>query len=186
YTAMFRRIRRYTTKQRTDMIDGTDLIYDDNHGWYTHITQNNYKFVGQRELLLWRHQDDPYTTLTRKTGQGVWSGIKRERVKCWVVEAVNKDPNYVYSKRIWYLDPENWQLDAQEMYDRQGKLWKVYEFGYNEYPGYGGDLVTQTNCENLVDLIRRHGSVGQYQIKKVGVDFPKQMFSIAALQQQTY
>ncbi len=40
YTAMFRRIRRYTTKQRSDMIDGTDLIYDDNNGWYTHINLN--------------------------------------------------------------------------------------------------------------------------------------------------
>ncbi|MBW2182729.1 MAG: DUF1329 domain-containing protein [Deltaproteobacteria bacterium] len=172
YTAMFRRIRRYTTKQRTDMIDGTDLIYDDNHGWYTHITNNNY--------------EDPYQKLTRKTGQGFWSGVQRERVKCWVIEAVNKDPKYVYSKRVWYLDPENWQMNAQRIYDRQGKLWKYFEFGYNEYPGYGGELVTITNAEHWVDLIRRHGSVGQYEIKEVGIDLPKQMFSIAALQQQTY
>jgi len=186
YTAMFRRIRRYTTKQRTDMIDGTDLVYDDNHGWYTHITNNNYKFTGQRDLLLWRHQEDPYQKLTRKTGQGFWSGVQRERVKCWVIEAVNKDPKYIYSKRVWYLDPENWQMNAQVIYDRQGKLWKAFEFGYGEFPGYGGELVTQTQAEHWVDLIRRHGSVGQYKIKEVGIDLPKQMFSIAALQQQTY
>ena len=65
-------------------------------------------------------------------------------------------------------------------------MWKVYEFGYNEYPGYGRDLVTQTNCEHTVDLIRRHGSVGQYQIKELGVNLPTQMFTIAQLQQQTY
>jgi hypothetical protein len=186
YTAMFRRIRRYTTKQRTDMIDGTDLVYDDNHGWYTHINLNTYKFIGQKDLLLWRHQDDPYNKLTRKTGQGVWSGIQRERVNCFIIEAVNKDPDYIYSKRVWYLDPENWQMNAQVMYDRQGKLWKILEWGWEEFPGYGGELVSQTNCEYSTDLIRRHGSVGQSKIEKLGVSFPTQMFSIAALQQQTY
>jgi hypothetical protein len=186
YTAMFRRIRRYTTKQRTDMIDGTDLIYDDNHGWYTSINLNNYKYVGQKDLLLWRHQDDPFNKLTRKKGQGFWSGVQRERVKTWVVEAINKDKNYVYSKRVWYLDPENWQMNAQKIYDRQGKLWKYFEFGYDEFPGYGGEMVTITSAEHWVDLIRRHGSVGQYEIKKVGIDLPKKMFSIAQLQQQTY
>lgn len=184
YTAMFRRIRRYTTKQRTDMIDGTDLIYDDNHGWYTHINLNTYKYVGQKDLLLWRH--DSINKLTRKRGQGFWSGVQRERVKCRVIEAVNKDPNYVYSKRVWYLDPENWQMNAQEIYDRQGRLWKYFELGYNEFPGYGGELVTMTSAEHWVDLIRRHGSVGQYEIKKIGTDLPKKLFSIAQLQQQTY
>ena len=150
------------------------------------VNLNTYKLIGQKDLLLWRHQDDPYNKLTRKNGQGFWSGIQRERVRCFIVEAVNKDPNYVYSKRVWYLDSENWQLNAQVVYDRQGKLWKNMEFGYNEFPGYGGDMVTMTNCEHYQDLIRRHGSVGQFNIKKIGIDLPKQMFSIAALQQQTY
>lgn len=186
YTAMFRRVRRYSTSQRSDMIDGTDLIYDDNNGWYTNINLNTYKFVGQKDLLLWRHQDDPHNKLTRITGQCFWNGVQRERVKCWVVEAVNKDPNYLYSKRIWYLDPENWQMNAQVMYDQQGRPWKLMEFGYEEFPGYGGELVSQNNSEHWVDLIRRHGSMGQIKIISVGKDFPKLKFSIAALQQQTY
>ena len=56
---MFRRIRRYTTKQRSDMIDGTDLIYDDNNGWYTHINLNQYKLIGQKDMLVSRHQETP-------------------------------------------------------------------------------------------------------------------------------
>jgi len=186
YTAMFRRIRRYTTSQRTDMIDGTDLIYDDNYGWYTHINLNTYKFIGQQDLLLWRHQEDPHKKLTRKNGQGIWNGIQRERVKCWVIEAVNKDPNYLYSKRVWYLDPENWQMDAQIIYDRQGKLWKIMEWGWEEFPGYEGQLSTQYSAEYYIDLIRRHGSVAPYSTKKVGENFPTKQFSIANLQQQTY
>ena len=186
YTSMMRRIRRYTGKQRGDMIYGTGLIFDDHNGWYNHINLNTYKFIGQKDLLLWRRQDDSYQKLTRKTGQGFWNGVQRERVKCWVVEAVNKNPNYMYSKRIWCLDPENWQMNAQIMYDKQGRLWKLMEWGWEEFPGYGGELVSNYNCEHTVDLIARRGSLGQAKISKVGVEFPRRMFSVTALQQKTY
>ena len=187
YTAMFRRIRRYSTKQRSDMIDGTDLIYDDHDGWYTHINLNTYKLAGQRDLLLSRHQKDPFRTLTRINGQGFWNGVQRERVKCWVVEGTNVDPNYIYSKRVWYLDPENWQMNVQEMYDRQGRLWKVMEMTYDEYKLEEAEgVATNINGEHTVDLIRRHGSVGQWKIYTLGKNLNKKIFSVANLQQLTY
>lgn len=187
YTAMFRRIRRYSTKQRSDMIDGTDLIYDDHDGWYTHISLNTYKLVGQRDLLLPRHQEEPHRTLTRINGQGFWNGVQRERVKCWVVEGTNVDPNYIYSKRVWYLDPENWQMSVQEMYDRQGRLWKMMEMTYNEYKLEEAEgVATNINGEHTVDLIRRHGSVGQWKIYSLGKTMNKRIFSVANLQQLTY
>ncbi len=52
YTAMFRRVRRYATSQRTDTIDGTDMIYDDQEGWYTHPTRNTYTAKGRADLLV--------------------------------------------------------------------------------------------------------------------------------------
>lgn len=187
YTAMFRRIRRYTTSQRSDMIDGTDLIYDDNNGWYTHMNVNKYKLVGQKDFLVARHADEPYKSLKRVSGQGFWNGVPRERTKCWVVEAINKDPNYIYSKRIWYLDPENWQMNVQEMYDRQGKLWKLMEQFYSEYKlAEAEGMASHVNSEHTVDLIRRHGSVGQYQIYKIGTTLDPKIFSVANLQQLSY
>ena len=187
YTAMFRRIRRYTTKQRSDMIDGTDLIYDDNNGWYTHINLNTYKLVGQKDVLCARHQETPYEKLSRVEGQGFWNGVQRERVKCWVVEAVNKDPNYIYSKRVWYLDPENWQFNVQEMYDRQGRLWKLQEEFWDEWELKEAEGVsTVFKAEHTVDLVRRHGSVGQFEIFEIGQTLNEKIFSIANLQQLTY
>jgi len=53
----FRRIRRMSTKQRSDAVDGTDLIYDDEFFWDGHIMRNTYEFKGTRELLCSRHQD---------------------------------------------------------------------------------------------------------------------------------
>ncbi len=111
YTAMFRRIRRYATSQRTDTIDGTDMVYDDHDGWYTSPIRNTYKAIGRADLLVSRHED--HKSLQRVTGQGFWNGVQRERVNNWVVEVVSKDKDYIYSKQIWYLDPENWQMNFQ-------------------------------------------------------------------------
>lgn len=187
YTAMFRRIRRYSTNQRTDMIDGTDMIYDDNHGWYTHININKYKLIGQKDLLVSRHAEDPKTNCTRITGQAFWNGVQRERTKCWVVEAINKDPDYIYSKRVWYLDPENWQMNVQEMYDRQGRLWKLLEFFYNEYKMVEAEgMTTHVATEQIVDLVRRHGSLAYYEVHKLGTSLDTKIFSVANLQQLSY
>lgn len=184
YTAMFRRIRRYATNQRTDTIDGTDMIYDDQDGWYTHPSLNTYDNKGRAELLVARHQD--CKTLNRVAGQGFWSGIQRERANLWVVEAVNKDKNYVYGKQIWYLDPESWQMLFKVMYNRQGQLWKMYEMFQDEYPSYGGGKTAMFNGEHVVDLIRRHGSPGKREIKGIGVEVPTKLFQVNSLKDKSY
>jgi hypothetical protein len=103
------------------------------------------------------------------------------------VEALNRDKNYIYSKRIWYLDPENWQMNVQEMYDRQGRLWKLQEMFYNEFEMKEAEgLVAHVNSEHTLDIVRRHGSVGQYEIYELGKTLDKRIFSVANLQQLTY
>ncbi len=184
YTAMFRRIRRYATSQRTDTIDGTDMIYDDQDGWYTHPGHNTYTFKGRKELLVARHQDPE--NLEKIKGQGFWSGIQRERVNHFVVEAVNKNKDYIYSKQIWYLDPETWQMNFKVMYNRQGELWKMYEMFYNEYPSYGGQKTAIFNGEHIFDFIRRHGSPGNREIKGIGIDIPLTKFQVKSLKQRSY
>lgn len=184
YTAMFRRIRRYATSQRTDTIDGTDMIYDDQEGWYTYPTRNTYTALGRADLLVARHQDP--ANVTKQTGQGFWSGLQRERVNLWVVEAVNKDPNYVYSRQLWYLDPESWQMNFKVMYNRQGQLWKMYEMCYNEYPSHGGGTTQMPNAEHTVDFIRHHGSPGNRDIRSIGADIPLKRFTTRALQEKSY
>ena len=49
--APFRRIRRINVGQRTDTIDGTDMIYDDEYGWDGHIQRNTYQLIGKKEML---------------------------------------------------------------------------------------------------------------------------------------
>ena len=110
--------------------------------------------------------------LQRITGQGFWNGVQRERVNNWVVEVVSKDKDYIYSKQIWYLDPETWQMNFKIMYNRQGELWKTYEMFYNEYPTVQGQKAAYMSAEHTIDLIRHHGSPSKYTKQVIGVNIP--------------
>ena len=104
-----------------------------------------------------------------------------------MVEAINRDPDYIYSKRIWYLDPENWQMNLQEMYDRQGRLWKMLEMFYNEYKMVEAEgMTTHVSTEQVIDLVRRHGSLAYYDVHKLGTTLDDKIFSVANLQQLSY
>ena len=184
YTSMFRRVRRYATSQRSDTIDGTDMIYDDHDGWYTAPIKNTYKHIGRADLLVARHQDN--TKVERITGQGFWNGIQRERVNNWAVEVVSKDKDYIYSKQIWYLDPETWQMNFKVMYNRLGELWKMYEMFYNEYPTAMGQKAAYMSCEHTLDFIRHHGSDSKYTIKGISLDIPLDSYQTKSLREKSY
>jgi len=184
YTAMFRRIRRYATSQRTDTIDGTDMVYDDHDGWYTSPMKNTYKYIGRADLLVGRHQDN--TKAERTTGQGFWNGIQRERVNNWAVEVVSKDKDYIYGKQIWYLDPENWQMNFKVMYNRQGELWKMYELFMNEYPTVLGQKAAYFSCEHTLDFIRHHGSPSKYTKQVISGDIPLTQYRTSSLKDKAY
>ena len=71
-------------------------------------------------------------------GDCLFDGTQRERVKMHVIEATSKDPNFLYSKMVWYLDPETWQMLYSDRYDRSGKLWKwIDQLGFMG-KGYNG------------------------------------------------
>jgi len=122
--SQFRRIRRMNTSQRTDAIDGSDLIYDDEYLWDGQLTRNTYTYKGKKELLTDRH--DGLAQATRVDGQGFTNNMSFERCNLLVVEAINKDPNYIYGKRVWYLDPETYYIMATDIYDQQGRYWKMF------------------------------------------------------------
>ena len=48
--------------------------------------------------------------------------------RVWKLEAVLKQGmEHIYSRRIFYLDEDSWQIALAESYDRDGKLWRVNE-----------------------------------------------------------
>ncbi len=185
--SQFRRIRRMQTTQRQDTIAGTDIVYDDEYGWDNHIPLNTYKLIGRREMLCARHMDVTKSYL-RVEGQTVANGITRERTNVLVIEAYNKDTNYVYKKRVFYLDPETYVIYWVEMYDSLGRFWKAFEFwtnpvkeqvtGYEKMYMAGGIFI---------DFQRLHGGCSKETKVRVGVpEVDRNMFTISYMQKQGY
>ena len=82
------------------------------------IAYNAYRLhsgdVGPKEILL-RHHIEPELA-------------RYELHRVWKLEAVLKPgAQHIYSRRIFYLDEDSWQIGLAESYDSQGRLWRVNE-----------------------------------------------------------
>ena len=178
-----RRIRRRSTTERQDAQGGGDFCGYDNMGWDGPVHINTYKSLGQKELLLVRHSDK--NKLEHTEGNNIYNGTSRERIKVNIIEAVNKDPNFLYSKMIWYLDPETWQMLYSDKYDRKGNLWKVMdEFCYVD-KGYNNVPVDWFNGSQMIDVQRRHSTLATASYI-FGVDYDPNIFTLDYLQKHGY
>ncbi|MFC1591082.1 DUF1329 domain-containing protein [Thermodesulfobacteriota bacterium] len=181
YYAPFRRIRRISVGQRTDTIDGSDFIYDDEYGWDGHILRNTYKLTGRKELLCARRTD--ISKYERVRGQAIPNNIVRERINTYVVEVKSKDPNYLYGKRVWYIDPETYLCCWTEIYDDLGRFWKCFEVHATEFPSQqGGTKIVPCGYVTL-DMQRNHAANLLSTYKEIGQErVDKRMFTISNLQ----
>ncbi len=181
--AQFRRIRRMSTKQRADAVDGTDLIYDDEFFWDGHIMRNSYKLTGTKELLCSRHQD--MGKISRAKGQVVPNNLDLERTNLLVVEAINKDPDYVYGKRVWYVCPETYIIRWSEIYDQLGRFWKTFMMFTSDEKTQTGAVKNFIVGYSLIDFQRTHGGFNIQDIQGISIDINPNMFTVNNLQ-KTY
>jgi len=180
WTPSIRRVRRSSTTERQDPKGGGDNAAYDNLGWDGEIQENTYTYVGAKDLLLVRHNDN--SKLVHTPGDCIMDGTQRERVKAHVLEAVSKDPNFFYQKAIWYLDPESWQMLYSDRYDRRGKLWKVLDQHGMVGKTYGGAQFGHFNGNQMIDVQRIHSTVAQ-ATQEFGLEFDRDIFTFKYLQE---
>jgi len=93
----------------------------------------DWELLGKREMLI------PYNAY-RLHGDGVSASdilgqhhiepdlARYELHRVWVVQATLKaGAKHVYSRRVFYVDEDSWQIAVAESYDMQGRLWRVNE-----------------------------------------------------------
>ena len=103
-----------------------------------------------------------------------------------MLEVKHEDPSYVYSKQVWYLDPETWQMDVKTMYDREGRLWKVMDVFYDEVSGYGGAKVATIIADTTADIIRKHAGTSIRTNEFTGKPIPEGIFTVGNMQKFSY
>ena len=100
-----------------------------------------------------------------------------------MVEVKSKDPNYLYGKRVWYVDPESYFILWTELYDDLSRFWKCFEITNTDFKTVKGEMVKQISGVIMLDFQRTHSSLPLHHIKEVGLKrVDKKMFTIQNLQ----
>ena len=118
-------------QDETDMFNGSPALFE-------------WRLLGKRELYIPYnsyplHSSDLAYSDILKTGHINPQLARYELHRVWVVEGTVRttsrdrttlDPQkrgHVYSRRVFYLDEDSWQLAVADNYDSDGKLWRVSE-----------------------------------------------------------
>jgi len=170
FSAGTRRIMRRSTAYRYDHEGGSDISREDQDVYNYQISRNTYKLLGRKDILLGRHNDHVAQFANHREGYCFDSGEKRERINTYVLEVVSKDPNYLYSKSVWYIDPESWFILYADKYDLEGKLWKIQQVPTSMIKIENtGEYAPQLPYINMCDVQRRHSTPGANLIHRAGV-----------------
>ena len=116
------------------------------------------------------------------------NGHKFERCNLLVVDAINKDPNYIYSKRVMYIDPETYYIMWEDIYDEKGRFWKCFGNFTRPVKSETGSMVPSIVGTVFNDFQRTHSGLSdqeRIQAPKVSYRSSEKMFSISYLQ-KTY
>jgi hypothetical protein len=139
YINSLRRIRKMTASDTQDPAVGQDMIYEDWQGFNQKLSSKRYPYkyeiISEGEFLVPITIDGaPY--LSSKEGY-ILKNLQFERRPCWVVQLTQLDKNYVYGKRIFYIDKEILYLHHVEAYDQKGRLHRSYDAIWGFIPAMG-------------------------------------------------
>jgi hypothetical protein len=102
-----------------------------------------WKLLGKREIYIpynaYRLNGNETRTADILLAHHINPDLTRyELHRVWVVEGqLKSDAKHVYSRRVFYVDEDSWQIAAADLYDLDGHLWRVAEahaINYYEVP----------------------------------------------------
>ena len=110
----------------------------------------DWKLLGKREMII------PYNAY-RLHGDGASDGdiLQRSHIapelaryelhRVWVIEGrLRSGERHIYSRRVFYVDEDSWQIALADTYDVEGRLWRVGEahaVNYYEVPVHWSTLL---------------------------------------------
>ena len=127
YIPALRRLRRLTGLDVCDPLLGSDAMNDDFEIWRQKLNPKmDFKILDTREFLV------PKTYTKKIEGQllrkqGPCFQVEWELRPLFVLEIKINDPDYIYSKRVLFIDKKegNYTIYQGEFYDQRGRLWRA-------------------------------------------------------------
>lgn len=119
YLPALKKTKRLSSDSKSDYFMGSDFTYDD---------------LGDRKL-----DADKHKLLREETVDGF---------KCYVVESVSKDEDYMYSKTITWINKNNFVGVKKQFYDEDDELLKVLSIkSAKKISGFW--IITQSEMKNV-------------------------------------
>jgi hypothetical protein len=155
YFNQTRRVRKLSAEDNQDPFPGSDYCMDDSYGFEQKLTPSRfpYKFevIAEREYLVPSYTLDGSSYYTSKGGIEL-RNLEFERRPVYVLQLTQLDPNYIYKKRILYVDKETFLILFTEMYDQKGRLYRNQYLAYTFYPEQGMFSWNRVSAADHVDL----------------------------------
>jgi hypothetical protein len=163
YIPGLRRVRQLSTTDTQDINPGSDALYDDIMGFWQKMNPRiypmAYKVIAEREYLVPSYVIEGSGYLSNPTKGVELVNFEWERRPIYVVELTELDKNYVYSKRVLYIDRETFHLHLSQQYDRRGRLYRTFHNISGFKPDAG--FVDQGILQIMTDHIDMHSFINQ-------------------------
>jgi hypothetical protein len=145
YLPQLRRVRRVPVNNRTDSIFGTDMDLDSTWGFASKVGNFSFKVLAVSRAILAPVHSGKYGVADlyqMAPGGGVKSWMPDgswEKRDVWVIEGQPRISPYAFSRGIFYVDREFWQMNFTEWFDKKGELWKIWwnMFNFTDEPRSG-------------------------------------------------
>ncbi|MDY6862976.1 MAG: outer membrane lipoprotein-sorting protein, partial [Thermodesulfobacteriota bacterium] len=138
YIPAIRRIRRLTGSDVTDPMLGSDAIYDDFEVWRQKLNPKmTFKMRETESLVEIRMLGKNPGRFFKKTFQESEWEIR----PFWILEIKTNEPDYVYSRRITWVERDSggFGLPYSENYDQKGRLYRGSHCAHMKFELYKGN-----------------------------------------------
>ena len=166
YIPAMRRIRKMTATDTQDPMVGMDLIYDDGESWFQKLSPTRYPYkyevIADREFLIPSPTEDGACYISKKE-KFAYKGLQMQRRPMLVLQLTQLDPNYVYSKRVLYVDKELLVHFCLLSYDQKGRLYREFFTNYAFEPNIGMPMWSGA-LQLMTDVVDTHSTVMQPNI----------------------
>ncbi len=131
YFPQLRRVRRYSTSDRSGTLFGSDIDQDSIWGFNSKPEWWEFRLLGSKEILVPMHAGKYATAdlwCSDKDKASWVPCVKWEKRKVWLIDGrPERLPVYAFSKRHLWVDQEVYNVTTSEIFDKSGELWKVWQ-----------------------------------------------------------
>jgi hypothetical protein len=145
---------------------GGVIVFDEISGFDGKMDRFDFKLTGKKELLV---PYNAYKLVNAPLDQQLTKNhhspdlVRFELHRVWVVEATRKaGARHVYSKKVFYIDEDSWQILSYQSYDEAGKLYRAQFFPI--WQAY--DIQTPTGATALLayDFVKNGWALGSIPV----------------------